>query len=830
MLESIRYDVRHAVRGLLRDRAFTVVALLSIGLGVGANSAIFSLVDQALYRRLPVREPEQLVLLNWNGSFIGAGWGSANLFSNPMFRQLKAENQVFEGMFARHPTTTLFAVDGGPVPVNTEIVSGSYFGVLGVRPALGRLLDESDDVTPSGHPVVALSYDFWKTKLGGRADIVGRKVLMNNFPMTVVGVAAEGFRGVDFGELPAVFVPTMMKKQATPDFDWLDDPRGRWLHIFGRLKPDESRVQAAAWLQPWFKGMLAADMKLPSWPVVTDEQVKRYLASTLDLLPAASGRSDLRRRLEQPLLVLLAATGLVLLLACLNVANLCLARAFARRRETALRLAIGASRGRIVRELLVQSGLLALLGALAGMALAPIVTSGLVSFLPDAVDLSTAVNPRVFGFALAAALSTGLLFGLVPALQASRTQPGFTLKEEALSVARGLGLRKVLVMGQITLALVLLSGAGLFVRTLSNLRERGPGFSMTNLLMFGVDTGRSGYSQAQGRRVMVDLLRSLRELPEVESAGIATATLLGGGSWNQNMTIESDHRFVSERNVHIAAISPGFFATLKTPLLEGRDFDDRDALEGSKLDFRSAIVNESFARRNFGDRSPIGAHVGFGDRPDTKANVEIVGVVKTFSYRGIRQDDDQLFAPFFESTIGGGSYYVRTRTPSTAAFAAIRSTAERVDPAVPITSLRTVDDQLDRSLSNERLLAILAAAFAGLAVLLAVVGLYGVTSFVVSRRTREIGIRMALGATRSSALWLVVSDAAAMVLGGITIALPALWGLGRLVESQLFGVAATDGATIAGATALVAFAALAAAALPARRATLLNPVEALRVE
>ena len=270
MLESIRYDVRHAVRGLLRDRAFTVVALLSIGLGVGANSAIFSLVDQALYRRLPVREPDRLVLLDWKGSFIGGGWGSGNLNSHPMFRQLKAENQVFEGMFARHPTIALFAVDGGPEPVNTEIVSGSYFGVLGVRPAMGRLLDESDDITPGGHPVVALSYDYWKTKLGGRTDIVGRKVLLNNYPMTVVGVAAEGFRGVDFGELPAVFVPTMMKRQATPDFDWLDDPRGRWLHLFGRLKPGVSRAQAAAWLQPWFKAMLAADMKLPSWPVATD--------------------------------------------------------------------------------------------------------------------------------------------------------------------------------------------------------------------------------------------------------------------------------------------------------------------------------------------------------------------------------------------------------------------------------------------------------------------------------------------------------------------------------------------------------------------------------
>src|SRR5262245_40883559 len=362
MREWLGQDLRQGLRGLLHDRAFAAVAVLSIGLGVGANSAIFSLVDQALYRQLPVREPEQLVLLSWKGTTMAKGWGSGNLMSNPLFRQLKRENTIFEGMFARHPTWALLAVDGGPEPVNTEIVSGSYFGVLGVRAALGRLIDESDDVTPGGHPVVALSYDYWKTRLGGRADIVGKKVQLNNYPMTVIGVAASGFRGVDFGELPAVFVPMMMKKQATPDFDWLDDPRGRWLHVFARLKPGVSQVQASAWLQPWFKGMLAADMKLPSWPVASEEQVKKYLASTIEVIPAASGRSDLRRSLEQPLLVLLAATGLVLLLACLNVANLSLARAFARRRETALRLAVGASRGRIVRELLIQSGILAVLG------------------------------------------------------------------------------------------------------------------------------------------------------------------------------------------------------------------------------------------------------------------------------------------------------------------------------------------------------------------------------------------------------------------------------------------------------------------------------------
>jgi len=830
MLEHLRYDVRHAVRGLLRDRSFTAIALLSVGLGVGANSAIFSLVDQALFRPLPVREPERLVLLSWNGSFVGSGWGSGNLQPHPMFKDLKAENQVFDGVFARHPTQVHLSVDGAPAPVNAEIVSGNYFGVLGVRPARGRLFEESDDVQPGAHPVVVVSYDYWKNHLGGREDLVGRKVLVNSFPMAVVGVAAAGFRGMDWGEVPSLWIPTMMKKEATPDFDWLDDRRGRWLHVFGRLKPGLSAAQAQAGLQPWFKAMLEADTRREGWPQVTEEQRRRFLASSLDVLPAAHGRSDLRQRLEKPLLVLLTATGLVLLLACLNVANLCLARAFARRRETAVRLALGASRGRIVRELLVQSALLAVAGAFMGLILAPAVSAGLISFLPEAVDLRAGVDMRVFAFALAVALSTGLLFGLVPALQASRAQPGFTLKEEASSVAGGMGLRKALVVGQIALALVLLIGAGLFVRTLSNLRAQGPGFDTTNLVTFHVDTARSGYRQPRGERLLLDLLAALRARPDVEHAASSGSRLLGGGSWNTSLTIHSDRRFVTDRVAHINAVSPGFYATLRAALLAGRDFDERDARTGSETAFRHAIVNESFARRYFGDRSPIGARLGFGNRPDTRTEMEIVGVVKTFSYRGLREVDDQVFVPFLERTNSGSNYYVRTRASSKAAFASIRAAARALDPALPVDELRTLDDQLDRALANERILAILATAFAALAVMLAVVGLYGVTSFVVTRRTREIGIRMALGATREAALWLVIRDTGVLVIAGIAIALPAVWGLGRLIESQLFGVGALDWVTIAACAALVVLAALAAAAVPARRASSLNPVEALRCE
>src|SRR6266571_4632133 len=373
MLLNLAREMRFALRGLLRDQGFALTAVLSIGLGVGANAAIFSLVNQALFRLLPVRAPERLVLLDWRGSFIGKGWGSDNLMSYPFYRDLRDEAAVFDGVFGRAPTIVNLALDNRAETISAEIVTGSYFRVLGVHAQLGRTIDESDDQQPGAHPVVVLSFDYWRNRLGSRSDILGRTVFVNTNPMTVIGIAEPGFHGIDWGEVPSLWVPTMMKRQATPDFDWLLDRRGRWLHVFARLKSGMTAQQAQAALQPWFKSMLRGDARREDWPRVTENQERRYLASSLQVLPASHGRSDLRGRLERPLVVLFAATTLVLLLACLNVANLYLARGFARRRETALRLALGASRGRVVRELLVQSAILAVAGAVVGIAIAPTV-------------------------------------------------------------------------------------------------------------------------------------------------------------------------------------------------------------------------------------------------------------------------------------------------------------------------------------------------------------------------------------------------------------------------------------------------------------------------
>jgi putative ABC transport system permease protein len=837
MLTNLRDEVKLGLRALLHDRGFALAAVLSIGLGVGANSALFSLVDQALLRMLPVRDPERLVLLNWNGTFIGKGWGTSNLMSYPFYRDLRSETQVFDGVFARFPTGVDLMIDGTPEQANAEIVTGSYFPVLGVRPLLGRLLDDSDDQQPNAHPVVVVSAAFWKNRLGGRADIVGMKITINRHPMTVIGVADPQFHGIDWGGVTAIWVPTMMKREATPEFDWLFDRRGKWLHVFGRLKPGVPPDAARAQLQPWFKAMLQTDTTREDWPQVTANQRQRYLASTLDLLPAGGGRSDLRRQLERPLLVLLAATAFVLLLSCLNVANLSIARGFARRRETALKLALGASNVRVAGGLLIQSGMLAVGGAVVGLLVVPAVVRALISFIPQGsapVDLSAEIDVRVFGFALASAVVTTIAFGIAPALQAAREQPTLALKEDTGRVAGGLGARKILVTAQIALALVLLVGAGLFVRTLGTLRAKGPGFITTNQYFLHVDPARNGYSLSQSTLFMRTLLARFRGLADVDAAAIGIAELLGGGSWNQPLTIAADQRMATERSVHLNAVSPGYFATLGARVVAGRDFTERDSVDlaesvqpGAKLPFHSAIVNEQFVGHYLAGRNPIGVRIGIGNGPNTPTNIEIVGVVSNFSYRGLREIDDQTFFPFFEGGYNGGTFYVRTRTGSAAA--ALQATARQLDPSLRV-KVQTMDDQMDRALTNERLLAELASAFAALAVLLVIVGVYGVMSFVVTRRTREIGIRIALGASSSSTTWLFVRETAVMLAVGIAIAFAIVSAVGRLVESELFGVKPLDGMTIAGAALLVAMVSLAAIAVPIRRAVSISPIEALRSE
>jgi predicted permease len=836
MLNNFAYDLKHAARGLLRDRGFTAVVLLSLALGIGANTAIFSLVDQVLVQRLRAKRPQELVMLSWKGSFPGKWWGrttDGDLLSHPLYRELGAENRtrlhVFDDMFARKPANAYLDAGAGPEPAAIELVSGSYFRALGIGSALGRVLDETDDERPGEQAVVVLSFDYWRNRLGSPADILGRKLIVNSRAMTVVGVAAAGFRGTDPVEAPALWIPTMMQQLAGPEYGaMIEDRRAKWLHVFGRLAPGVTPAQARGSMQPWFKAMLDEDTRRPGWPNVGEVERGHFLASTLEVTPAAQGRSEQRAVLERPLLILLGATGLVLLLACLNVANLLLARAFARRRELAVRAALGASAARIARDLALQTGLLAFGGAAAGLLLAPWVTRLLLVFVPETVTLSDAVNLRVLLFALGATLLTGVLFGLWPALQAGRTQPAHALKGQSAGVAGGMRLRRVLVVGQIALALVLLIGAGLFARTLASLRAQAE-VAQPKLLTFRVDMSKGGVTPAHAKQKVVDLLAAVRALPEVETAALSRIQLMGGGGFAMRFTVGPGSP-IATGDVSGYFVSPGLFTALGVPLLEGRDFREIAGAAEPNADYTSAIVNQSFVARYLQGRNPIGARLGFGLGTGKAPAIEVLGVVKDFHYRGLRDPEVQVFFPALEKPLQGATFFVRTRGPAPAAFAAMQAAARRIDPALPVIGLRTLDEQVDSALVTERLLATLAAAFAGLAVLLAIVGLYGLMSFVVTRRTRELGIRLALGASPARAMALIVREAGGLLLAGVAVGLPAMWALGRLIESQLFGVHATDAATTAGAVALLAMAALAGSALPAHRASAVNAMVALKAE
>ena len=833
-LDDLGRDVRSGLRTLRRSKGFTATALLSLALGIGANAGIFSLLDQVLLRPLPVREPDRLVQLEWSGNAVGANYGAGSLISYPLCRELHGQGQIFEGVACRHPTGVNLSTGREHEPVSAEIVSGSYFSVLGIRPELGRLIDPSDDRRPGMHPVVVLSHDYWVNRLGGARDVVGRRVLVNSHPMTVIGIAPASFRGVDLDTVPAVWIPAMMKREATPEWYGLESRRTFWIHAIGRLQPGVTAEQARTRLQPWFEAMLAADLRGEDFPPVNPEQRRSFLASTIGVLPAARGVSTLRGGLERPLRVLMGGALLLLTLAALNVAGLLLARGAVRTREVATRMTLGASRGRVARQFLVESLLLAAGGSVIGVAAAPLIARVLRSFVAEGANLTASVDRRVLMFAIAASAMTGMLCGVAPVFQLRRLRLSASMTERSgLTTAGAIRVRKVLVGGQLAFALVLLVVAGLFIQTLARLHAKGPGFATANLLMFSLDPSGIGYTYERAEQVMREVLRRVEELPEVERAAVANSQLLTGGTSSGMLTVDAGERRVTDRVVHRMRVAPGFFATMGMPVIAGRDFDQRDlrAPGTPPGPYRSVVVNETFARRYFGDRSPIGARIGAGNRSDTPTDIEIIGVVREVNRRNLRdQDLEQVFLNFWDNQSENGAFYVRVRGNPESAAGAIRAAVAAVDPAVPVRSLTTVDDQIARALSNERALATLSSGFGGMALVISIVGLYGVMAFVATARQKEIGLRIALGASRSEAVWLIVRDALVMLAAGIGAALPAVWALRRVLESQLFGVGVLDAPTIAAAVVGLALVGLAAATMPAWRASGRNPNALLRAE
>ncbi len=832
---TLLQDLRFAVRTLRKSPLFVTVAILSLALGIGANTAIFTLINQLILQYLPVRNPEELVLLTARGSHYGSNSGP-NAISYPMYQDFRDKNQVFSGMFCRHGDMVSVAFEGRTELVAAELVSGNYFPVLGVGAAAGRVFNASDDLYQGAHPLAVISYGYWRSRFGGDRAIVGKKIVVNGSPLTVIGVSQQGFDGVEPGYSPQIRIPITMQDSLPPNqpYPQLNDRRRRFIQVFGRLKPGMTRERAKAGLQPLFHQILEREVQEAAFAKASPYVKQQFLKMWMDTLPGSKGSSQLRDQFAKPLLALMAIVALVLLIACSNLANLLIARASARQKEIAVRLALGAGRWRLIRQLLVESILLSCAGGAAGLALAVWMDRLLISFQPPdiwGIALSAAPDTTILLFTLLVSLLTGILFGLVPALQATRPVLATTLKDEAGSVAGGAsaGLRKSLVVAQVALSLLLLVGAGLFIQSLSKLKELDPGFQTKNLVMFEVEPTLNRYNPAWARDYYRQLLERLQTLPGVSSAAFAVIPLLIGDEWDNSITIEGyTPKQGEDPDPHMQFCSPRFFETLRIPILQGRDFTVKDGHGAPKV----AIVNQKFAKRYFGDRNPIGRRVGFGMDPGTKTDIEIVGVAGDTKYENMREEIPyELYVPWIQQDwVNGMTAYVRTGAAPLSFIGTLRSAVREVDAGVPMYGIRTVDKQVETSLVTERLLATLSTVFGALATLLAAIGLYGVMAFMVTRRTREIGIRMALGAGGRSVVWLIMREVLMLAATGLAVGLAAAFGLTRLVEAQLFGIKSNDIATMLLATLSIAAVALLAGYLPARRATAVDPMQALRFE
>ena len=854
LLEIFLQDLRFAARLLRKSPGFAAVAILTLALGIGANTAIFTLLDQILLRSLSVKDPQQLVLLDLVGHQYGNSSGDSVL-SYPMYRDFEGHNQVFSGMFCHRFTSASLSFGGQAERVSIELVSGTYFGVLGVRPALGRTLTPDDDRVPNGEPLVVLSYGFWKQRFGEDPGVVGKTLTVNSHSMTVIGVAQAGFDGVEADRATNLFVPIMMQEafmgeRRTP---LLIDRRTRWTQAFGRLKPGVTREQAKAALQPLTHALLETEAQQPAFRHASAYDREEFLKSWMNVLPGSKGFSYTRNDLSTPLWMLMATTGLLLLIACANLANLLLSRATGRQKEIGVRLAIGASRARILHQLLIESLALSTLGGLAGLALAFWADQALMAVYLGAdtsgLNISTAPDVPVLLFTLGITLLTGVTFGFAPALGSSKLDLNSTLKDEAGSVARGGrdGLRQTLVIAQVAFSLVLLVGAGLFLRTLTNLRGVSPGFPDERLIGFELNPWLSGYTAEQSKDFYQRLTENLRSIPGVQSVGLAAVRIMDGSEWDSGLTVEgySPSRPDDHPQAYMNKISPNYFATLGVAFVAGRDFTPQDGIplkkspgQDEEESATAVIINETFARRYFAGRNPIGLHLGFGTDPGTKTNMEIIGVVQDTKYTGLRDDiPEQAFLSYLAAGFTGQSrmtVYLRTSTDPAPVMRAAREKVRQTDGRLPITAMRTMKEQITDSLSTERMVASLSLVFAGLAALLATIGLYGVMAYAVARRTREIGIRMALGAETGRVQWMVMRQVSLLVAIGLAGGIPTALALARLgghwISGMLYGLPASDPVNLALAGGMMAGVALLGGCLPAWRASRVDPMVALRHE
>jgi predicted permease len=833
---SIPQDLKYALRSLRKSPGFAAAAIATLALGIGANAAIFALVDRILIRTLPVREPEQLVLFRSEGPKQGRTWSDgddAASFSHPMYRDLaKRSGDAFVGLLGVLPFDASIAARGETDRAVGELVTGNYFGLLGVPPSLGRVLGASDDVSPGAHPVVVLSHAYWQRRFGGDPNVLDRQIVVNGNSLTVVGVSAASYTGIQAGHGVDLFVPMMMKAQMTPYWNGLDDPKDYWLQIVGRLKPGVSRREAERILAPTYHALLQDVLpRINGWD---DVRKKEFLSRKLELLPGARGRRVLQQSVGRPLVSLMAMVCLVLLIACSNLAGLLAARGAARQREYGIRLAIGAGRGQLLRQSIVECLVFTLAGGALGLVLASWLLHALLSSYPpdsELVQVAAAIDPRVLGFGGAVSLLAGILFGVGPAYRAARLDPARTLRGQGRGVAsparEALRFRSGLVTAQVALTLVLLVTAGLFAQSLRNLGRVDLGMRIDHVMSFSLAPGLTGYDSARTQALARRLTDDLRALPGARSVtaaqiGTLTGSDSGGGVKTEGPELSRELSYARRNRV-----GPDYFVTLGIPLRQGRSIQWTDDARATKV----AVVNETFANR-FYPGGAIGRRFRFGGAPNDPPDIEVVGVVAD----SIGSSVDEKRVPYaFMSylqypDLSRLTFYVRTAQAPESFGPAIREAVKRIDPQLPVDDLKTLSAQLDESLAQDRITMLLSVSFAALATLLAAIGIYGVLAFAVAQRRQEIGVRMALGADPGVVRRMILGEVGRFLLIGGVVGLPAAYALARVVQSILFGVAAASwGVFLAGAGVLCGVALL-AGYLPARRAARVDPLEALRSE
>ncbi|HEV2690539.1 MAG TPA: ABC transporter permease [Bryobacteraceae bacterium] len=831
-METVLQDVRYALRGLAKSPAFTAVVVLSLGLGIGANTAIFSVLDTLLLRPLPVNHPEQLVTL----TRVDPARGSANNLSYPMFERFRELNQIFADVSAlwqiERANVAIGGTGGGveSKPLIVDLVSGSYFSMLGVNAAAGRVFTADDDRIPGGHPVAVISYRYWDRRFGRNGDVVGRTINISNTVYTIVGVAAKGFSGENISEPSDVWIPMAMQSQAMPDRPGLlTHPTSMWMTNIARLQPGVSAKAAQPLAQVLFQQM----MKDRAGPAASPQVLQRLAQQHMELRQAGTGFAVQREIFGQPLKVLMIIVGLVLLIACANVANLLLARAAGRQREIAVRLAIGAGRSRIAQQLLTESLLLASMGGVIGLALALWGTNLLLAMAGSGrapMNLEVPIDWRVLGFTAALCLITGILFGLAPATSASKVSLTPALSERGAGSAGVVGrfsLGKLLVISQVALSLLLLIGAGLFTRTLTNLKSQDLGFAREHVWLFWI-TPPSKSDGAPLAKLFDTVQQRISNLPGVVSASPSRNGLLSGFVGIRQVGVEGyTPKSDEDMGAQWSLVAPKFFDTIGMRLLLGRDFTDRDNEKAPRV----AVINETMARDFFAGQNPVGRRFGMGG--DEENAIEIVGVVQDSKYFSLRDKNVRMvYLPYRQDTahLIMMCLAVRASGDQPGFTGRIRDEIRGIDPALVIPRIDTVEQQVDATLVEERLVAVLSGFFGVLAVMLACLGLYGVMAYTAARRTNEIGIRMALGATRSEVLTMVLKESLLLVALGIAIGVPATLAATRLVSSLLFGIRASDPLTIAGGAALMIAVAALAGFLPARRAARVDPMIALRYE